>query len=317
MNISFARKHCLGVLKHQDKSSFILQSYYKPEAVNDAYLAVKCFDIELSKVSNRLIGTNNAQEQHIINLRFEFWKSLVLNASSTETSKEFSEPISILLNNAYENSIQLSRRYFLTMIQTRQQPLQTFRTIDSMCSYGEGTYSQINYLNQEIMYSQIPSMVKYMSDHEELQTLVSNMAAHVGQANGVAAFLRGFEYFVKSKNFIPLPVDVMAKHNVSQEVVLRNEASASIPGLSECVFEVATRANDHLLTLNSLLQEFKQLTGSKLTPSLFIPLMSAVPVRLYLERLEKYNFDIFNKKLQKNEWRLPYRSYKAYKLREI
>ncbi|CAG8640208.1 6866_t:CDS:2, partial [Scutellospora calospora] len=83
-------------------------------------------------------------------------------------------------------------------------------------------------------------------------------------------------------------------HNISQEEIFR---SGPVKGLEDVVFEVATLAHDHLLTAKSFLPNI---------PDRALPaLLSAVPCDLYLKRLEKYNFNVFEPKVNRKDWRLP------------
>ena len=55
--------------------------------------------------------------------------------------------------------------------------------------------------------------------------------------------LRGIPFRVQVGE-LPLPLDICAKHSLVQEQVFRQGPAA--PGLKDVVYEVATRANDHL-----------------------------------------------------------------------
>lgn len=52
---------------------------------------------------------------------------------------------------------------------------------------------------------------------------------------------------------VVFPLDVCARFNLRQEAILRHGGDA--PGLADAVFEVATRANDHLITARKMLAD--------------------------------------------------------------
>lgn len=314
-NVHSARQHCLNLLSKQDRSSYILSSYL-PQRSRDGFIATRAFNLETSKI-DETVG-----KAELVKLRFEFWKS-VIQRSLNNNSKPLEEPISQLLYHAYTNdNISLSKRYLITLVQTRDTYMSNppIRNTDAMCSYGEGTYSQLNYLMQEAMYSTTSqSILDLLNANEELTLKLEQIAAHIGQATGVTTFLRGVEFYAKRRNYVVLPVDLMTKHGVSQESVLQHFIKGKeLPGkVSDVVFETATRANDHIISARTLLNEIKTEMGGKLPDSFIVPALTAIPVSLYLERLEKCQFDLTNKSLSKPEWKLPYRSYKSYKLQSI
>lgn len=144
---------------------------------------------------------------------------------------------------------------------------------------------------------------------------------------------------------ITLPLDVMAQAGVKEEDIFRQGAAA--PGLRDAVFTVATRANDHLITARQMLKnlragqdvghefEHEGEEGHEYTASEqqqqqtsdrspyetqlkevergFGVLMPAIPTQMWLDRLEKVDFDIFNTNLLRSDWRLPWKAYFAHR----
>lgn len=145
---------------------------------------------------------------------------------------------------------------------------------------------------------------------------------------------------------VTLPLDIMASTGVREEDVLRMGADA--PGLRDAVFAVATRASDHLITARQMLKELQagrevghayehegeegheyysvhsrpegvQGSAQQNFPheldQAFGVLMPAVATGLWLDRLEKLDFDIFAPGLRRREWQLPLRAYWAWRRR--
>ncbi len=135
----------------------------------------------------------------------------------------------------------------------------------------------------------------------------------------------------RAEGVIMLPLDVMLRHGVHEESVFRQGTEA--PGLRDAVFEVATRASDHLLTASSMLENLrrgedvghafenegqdaflgregagedraragKSSTAKRQLEEVergFGVLMQAVGTRLWLGRLEKVGFDVFDTSLR-------------------
>ena len=139
-----------------------------------------------------------------------------------------------------------------------------------------------------------------------------------------------------------LPLDVMAQAGVKEEDVLRYGAQAE--GLRDAVFTVATRASDHLITAQQMLNNLRagedvghdfEHEGEEgheydLSPSarssespleevnrafgVFLP---AVGTRMWLDRLEKQDFDVFSPDLLRSDWRLPWKAYSAYRRKSL
>ncbi|KAL8657474.1 MAG: hypothetical protein Q9226_001884 [Calogaya cf. arnoldii] len=151
---------------------------------------------------------------------------------------------------------------------------------------------------------------------------------------------------------VTLPLDIMAECNLKEENVFRYGAEA--PGLKDAVFKVATRASDHLITARQMLKNVqeggdvghgfehegeegheydvqnnddriqqpsgKSSDGKSAQQKMevekaFGVFMPAVPTALWLQRLEKGDFDIFKEDLRTRDWRLPWKAWLAYRRR--
>jgi NADH dehydrogenase [ubiquinone] 1 alpha subcomplex assembly factor 6 len=156
----------------------------------------------------------------------------------------------------------------------------------------------------------------------------SNNAAFGGSLGGTAGGRQGA---------VVLPLDVMAEAGVKEEDVYRQGAEA--PGLKNAIFTVATRANDHLITAREMLKNLQQGNdaghdfehegeeGHQYVDSKgnsksdlergFGVLMPAIATRLWLEKLEKHDFDIFSPELRAREWKLPFKAYWGFSKRSI
>lgn len=97
----------------------------------------------------------------------------------------------------------------------------------------------------------------------------------------------------KNLNFIPLPQSILVKNKVSQEELLRCKPTKP---LSDCVYEVATRAHQHLMKSRSLQEKVPSEGRGVLLP--------AVATSTFLDRLQNVDYDIFHPKLKHRQWNL-------------
>lgn len=67
-------------------------------------------------------------------------------------------------------------------------------------------------------------------------------ASHLGKAHGIVNLIRSVPYNAQQK-VVALPQDVLLRCNVPHETVIRASCTA---GLREAVFDIATRAKQHL-----------------------------------------------------------------------
>ncbi|CAI5758461.1 unnamed protein product [Candida verbasci] len=362
--ISNAQENLYQLLEENDRSSYII-SHYIPEPCRNSFLAIRAFNFEINKInqggsnsqsiaykaSNQLSNTLGASTS---DLKFKFWSDLLLKVFTSNSNQlDFGEPIAILLKDGLNNNLNLDLTCFQKFLQTRRLFIKnngTFKSINDICSYGEGTYSQLNYLTQGLLLSSSisPSSIELLENSKILQNLLSDISAHIGQATAIGSMIIALQYYAKSRNQIILPIDLMNENELSQEELLKlfqgynNDNSNDIKEkLKNIVFAMATTANDHLLSasdkLNKSKLEIKEVINKvnngeinsrlisgnypkwrgDIPDALFIPFMINIPTNLYLKKLEKYDFDVFNSKLHQKEWRLAWTSFKNYYRRSI
>lgn len=351
------------ILEKSDRSSYILAQYI-PEPARNTFLAIRAFNLEISKINE---GGKNVQSRASMasrqmtqtlgvstaDLKFKFWSDLLLRVFTDDPNslQDLGEPIAILLRDGLRNNMNIDLSYLQKYLQTKRSFIKnnaSFDTTNEICSYGEGTYSQLNYLTQQVLLSPSisPSSVQLLQDSPILQSLVTDIAAHIGQATAIAAMITGLRYYASTRNQVPLPIDVMNSHDISQESVLRlfqghitdpNDEQDLRNKLNLVIYDTAIVANDHMLTANKKLSDFKKEVGQvvsmhsndknfqafakkwkgNIPDAIFTPLMVGIPTSLYLKRLEKHDFDVLNTNLQQPEWRLAWSSFKDYYFRKI
>ncbi|KAL5362671.1 Squalene/phytoene synthase [Aspergillus floccosus] len=341
--VEAAQKYCVELLSKYDRPSYTLSSFI-PRHAQPFYLAIRALNVSLSMIpdttSSYTIGL----------MRLQFWRDAVAKTLSGSPPKE---PIAILLASAIsdlhdrtQGRARISKGWLNRMINVREQTLTNdpYPDIAALESYAENTYSTLMYLT----LSALP-MTSVTADH---------VASHIGKAAGIAAVLRGLPLVAfppppshqptqstgimtggAKQGAVMLPLDVMAQAGVKEEDVFRLGADA--PGLRDAVFTVATRASDHLITVQQMLSNLRagrdvghdfehegeegheygseyDVAGQRPETPLdevnraFGVFMPAVATRLWLDKLESFDFDIFRPELLRSEWKLPWKAYVAY-----
>lgn len=276
----------------------------------------------------------------------QFWRDAVKSAFAGNPPRE---PISILLHNAVTDlatragpsSTNSLKFWLLRFIDTRERHMENkpFASLATLEDYAENTYATLMY----ITLGSIPLRSVHM-DH---------LSSHIGKACGIVATLRGIPVLAAPSQPIQgpsgsslgntrspallLPLDIMAEVGLREEDVFRQGPNAE--GLQDAVFQVATRANDHLITAREMLKNLQagkgpghdyehqgeaehayadaahavEDTNSDIRRGFGI-LLEAIAAEDYLRRLESANFDPFR---VRGSWKLPWGLWRALKRQQI
>jgi NADH dehydrogenase [ubiquinone] 1 alpha subcomplex assembly factor 6 len=126
-------------------------------------------------------------------------------------------------------------------------------TVDSLTGHSEATASTLNYL--------LLALVRASGE------TLAHAASHLGVAQSLAVLLRGLPYHA-SRGRLVIPAEITARHGVRQDEVFRRGPETD--KLKDAVFELATVANDHLVTAREM---FKETDGK--VPSEAMPIFAA------------------------------------------
>ena len=321
--IARSRRYCMDMLRKSDTPSSLLLPYI-PAHARDAYIALRAFNIEIARTAD------TTSTPTIGAMRLQFHRDAVSKALSGQPPKQ---PIAILLAKAAEDIAhksegrgKWSKSWFMRIIDTREKYLSNppYPSMSALESYAENTYSTLMYLTLQSL-----PMASLTADH-----VASHIGKATGIAAVLRGFpLLAFpgppnkhsnqgqmagDVGAKRQGAVMLPLDVMAEAGLREEDVLRNGSNAH--GLRDAVFTVATRANDHLITARQMLanvragqeadHEFehqneaehvylpakgaKSETQAQEVERAFGVFMPAIATQLWLDRLEKADFDIFS-----------------------
>lgn len=326
--------YCTNLVRKYDSPSYTLSHFIPPHA-RPAYFAIRAFNIEISRIPDIVSSSMIGQMRH------QFWKDTI---NKTFDGNPPNEPVAVLLA-AYINSTgnRLNRAWFHKVNSAREENLLRpgFASLPNLETYAESTYSTLLYLT----LSALP-LNSLTADHVASHIGKATGIAAVLRGVPLLAFPgppnshsnnppgQGLPMTRDRQRVINLPLDIMSQCGVHEQDIYKNAAKAE--GLKDAVFTVATRASDHLITARSLLKDVKsrenpnhefehaedeghdytdQQQGDRLPADArrndveraFGTIMGpAVSTQLWLDRLQKVDFDIFDNSLRMAEWKLPF-----------
>jgi NADH dehydrogenase [ubiquinone] 1 alpha subcomplex assembly factor 6 len=298
-----------------------------------AYLAIRAFNIELARIPDVV------SMPQIGAMRMQFWRDTIDKSFKLTPP---SEPVAILIASYLKQGYKLNKTWFQRIITARDRKLTHpgFTSLSELESYAESTYSTLLYLT----LSALPLKSLEM-DHLASHVGKAAGIAAVLRGVPLLAFppppnshsvnpphMGGGTR--ERQGVVTLPLDVMSQCGVQEEDIFRNGANAV--GIRDAVFTVATRASDHLITARELLKNVQQYRDpghefehmydegheyskydmgvrtsaekrkEDIDKGFGIVMGPAVSSQLWLDRLQKADFDIFHPDLRRVEWKLPF-----------
>ncbi|KAH9638703.1 hypothetical protein HF086_013975 [Spodoptera exigua] len=177
----------------------------------------------------------------------------------------------------------LQRRYLENLITSRSNmnKAKYFKSLEEIEKYAEESVSSIYYL-----LLSVAGLKDVHADHA---------ASHLGKAQGITNILRSVHVSSRQK-VVFLPMDILMKYQLSQENVLRCTDSEQ---MRNAVFEIASRANSHL-------DKARKISVPETAKQIFLP---GIAVHNYLTKLQKRNFNIFDRSLLLTSPTLPFKLY--------
>lgn len=129
-----------------------------------------------------------------------------------------------------------------------------------------------------------------------------HVASHIGRSYGICTLLRAVPHLIEQGSTY-LPAQLCAKFGVTEDDIYSKHVS---PALEEVVFKVADLAHSHL-DLARELAALKDEKSQKLLvdPKSYPLFMHSIICEVFLERLQKVNFNIFDDRLSAQSMRFP------------
>ncbi|CAG8976198.1 hypothetical protein HYALB_00011129, partial [Hymenoscyphus albidus] len=346
-DVNGARAYCSKLVKTFDSPSYTLQSFIPGHhSTRDAYLAIRALNIELARIpdliSNPTVGA----------LRMQFWRDNITRTFANTPPKEpvailLHNALTLLQSRDASLSTNFMKGWFMKIINTREQYMDNrpYTTMDALETYAEDTYSTLSYLT--LAFVPIKSMaVDHVASHigkatgivailRGLPLLAFPPPPNHHSNNEAFSAAMGGKGKGQTQGSVVLPLDIMAEAEVKEEDIFRHGGDAA--GLKDAIFTIATRANDHLITAREMIKNLQQgkdaghefehegeeghrySTRSATEESQIRDLhngfgvfMPAISTQMWLNNLEKHDFDVFNPELRKGDWRLVWKAYRAF-----
>jgi NADH dehydrogenase [ubiquinone] 1 alpha subcomplex assembly factor 6 len=236
----------------------------------------------------------------------------VLQKSIESESKKSTEPVSKKppMSKSWLKRLVESRRGVMKRSASNQLP---FSNVDEMQNYADFSVGSIYYwLIEHALAEQGGIVLVDDGDDEEAEPAaqplhqkmarmkkhdfhmkLDHVASHLGKAQGIANLIRGLEINARKFNTCFIPQDLLLKHSVSQEDILRWDPDNSQirSSIRDICFDMAIIGNEHLRKTRIILKEHIHDKDHK---RLFIPL---IPIDMFYMRLQRMNFDPFELKL--------------------
>ncbi|XP_072936852.1 NADH dehydrogenase (ubiquinone) complex I, assembly factor 6 [Epargyreus clarus] len=269
--------YCANIVRQHDYENY-LATLLITKAIRTPALVVRAFNVEIARIQDQTTDSQTAA------FRLQFWQDTL--AAIFKKDHDFREiPANPVAQELYKvcHCYNLPRRQLERLITARSSITKTkyFRTLEDVETYAENTVSSVYYL-----LLSVAGVANVHADHA---------ASHLGKAQGIANILRSI-HVANYHKVVFLPMDILMKNKISQEDVLRGTDNEHMRNV---IFEVASRANNHL-------QKARSITVPKITKQIFLP---AVSIDTYLTKLQKNNFNVFDKSLQKGNPMLPFSLY--------
>ncbi|WRT70852.1 uncharacterized protein IL334_007851 [Kwoniella shivajii] len=280
-------EYCSSLVQRLDPEAWLC-SYFWPKRERSWYLAWRAFNLELHLI------TTTVTQPALAAIRFQFWRDAlkIIFSPNPEVANQVPQhPVCVLLADM-KKSRPVQKYYLSQMIETRAKILSLPPSSSTLSSHLT-THSPIS---TSLLLGPLPLL---LPPTHSSTSHISHTLSHLSTLLTTVSMLRNLPIMVSTKRQLNIPSDILQKHNVIEEQVLRNGSEAN--GVRDAVLEIGTRGMDELITARRELKE----TNGKVVPSNVMPVfLSAVPAENYLKRLEKLDFDVFHPDLQKHDWKL-------------
>ena len=191
-----------------------------PTGPRENVIAVRAFNVSVAQIQDQV------SQGLIGQMRMKFWQD-ALEALYQDAPP--SQPVALQLHKAVKKH-KLSKQWLQRLISSRENNLHTksFATLGAVETYAEQSVSSVLYLTLECL-----NVRNVHADHA---------ASHIGRAQGLITLLRAIP-FNSQNNRVYVPIDLLVKHKVSQQALIRGTADKNVKDL---VFDIASTANAHI-----------------------------------------------------------------------
>ncbi|KAL9655986.1 hypothetical protein ABK040_007607 [Willaertia magna] len=244
----------------------------------NTYIVLHCLNVELANIKDNTKSTATAL------LRLNWWKEQVKHALNGQPSN-----VPVLIGLSYlqkclkdKGEKELTFSNFRNIFKYREIDLKWKQpmTLADIENYSNGVYSTLIMNNLQFC-----NLRNVHTDH---------VAAHLGRSLGIITLLRSVP-FIHEHQTTYLPAQLCALKGINEEQLLKKENTKE---LEDVVFQVADLAKGHLDLARELKDQKDSKTSELLISKDSYPIFySSCIVEVFLEKLQKYNFNIFDQRL--------------------
>ncbi|KAJ7360473.1 NADH dehydrogenase (ubiquinone) complex I, assembly factor 6 [Desmophyllum pertusum] len=265
-----ASQYCNNLVRNLDYENYLCVLLL-PKSSRTSVFAVRAFNVELARIQDAV------SDQTIGRMRLQFWRDSLEN---TYQGNPPQQSVALELAEAITKH-KLAKGWFSRLIDARERNLDNrpHETTNALEEHGENTVSSVLYLILECL-----GVKDVQADHA---------ASHLGKAIAVVTLLRSTP-FHGSKGKVYIPNNIMIKHGVSQEDIIRGRTTQPV---KDVAYDLASLAHSHLSTAQSLMSK-----APKAASRAFLPVVSC---KAYLTKIQKADFNIFHPTLRERNHLLP------------
>ncbi|KAK9148006.1 hypothetical protein Scep_006763 [Stephania cephalantha] len=270
-SIRTAFSYCVQQVRTYDYHYYLCLLHLSP-AMRKAAFALRAFNVETSR------AMDVASDPQIGLMRLLWWQEAIDKIYAHKVIEHpTAQALSSVVLEHKINKSWLKRSVEARIKDARREEDDIPHKIGELEKYAEDTMSTILY-----MTLQAGGIQSTTADHA---------ASHVGKASGLLLLLRSLPYHAsRSRQVSYIPSEVASKHGLLVNYGGRTQVRMdSREKLSDAVFEIASVANDHL-------QKARELAKTVPAESLSV-LLPAVPAQVFLDSLERVQFDVFDPRL--------------------
>jgi len=283
MNNASEGDYCLNALKQADPERYFT-CLFAPVKHRAALAALYAFNLDIVRtrelVSEPMIGE----------IRLQWWRDALIGKGEGDAS---AHPIAgPLLKTIADYHLPVTG--LVNLIDARvfdlyDDPMPSVHDLEAYCGETSSALFQLSLL--------------ILSDGRPYSA--ADLCGHAGVAFGITALLKAFPWHA-SRGQIYVPSDLLSKHEVSSEELLKRRSSASI----EAVLREMRSLVRHHLTLAKT--ELK-----KLPDDLFPAFISLASIEPPLRAMEKRNYDPFNSIIEPSRLALIFRFWRALRTKRL
>lgn len=266
--------YCLELVKKCDYENY-LAILLLPPNIQRAAFGLRAFNIEMAQVQEV------TSQKQIAQMRMQFWKDAIEQIFQGQPPHK---PAAMEIAGACKY-FNLSKQWIDRMVKARASQLTktAYTSVQDAEDFAEQINASLYYLLLECL-----NVKSVHTDH---------VASHLGKAQGLVTLVRSVPFHASQRS-VMLPLDLLVRHKVSQEDIIRGKELQSV---KDVIFDVASVAHQHLEKARSL--------KDSIPTNVYPVFLNASVCDYYLKALQEADFNVFDSKLQKRNNLLPITMY--------